>query len=86
MTRTELGKIEEIVMMVLYGGSFEVIPDDKTMDDLGADSLDLIDIGLSIDEAFRVNLEIKSNYTKHDILKEIRKLRDEQNRVTDSTF
>ena len=53
----EFEKIQEIIADVLNIGVDEINPDSKFVDDLGADSLDIFQIIMGIEEAFDIEIE-----------------------------
>lgn len=53
----EFEKLQEIIMEVLNVGASDVTMDTKFKDDLGADSLDVFQIIMGIEEAFDIEIE-----------------------------
>lgn len=53
----EFEKLQEIIMEVLNVGAADVTMDTKFKDDLGADSLDVFQIIMGIEEAFDIEIE-----------------------------
>ncbi|MEF9840753.1 MAG: acyl carrier protein [Lachnospiraceae bacterium] len=52
----EFEKLQDIIMDVLNVGKEEVSMDTKFVDDLGADSLDIFQIIMGIEEAFDIEI------------------------------
>jgi len=53
----EFEKIQEIIADVLNIGVDEINPDSKFVDDLGADSLDIFQIIMGIEETFDIEID-----------------------------
>ncbi len=53
----EFEKLQEIIMEVLNVGASDVTMETKFKDDLGADSLDVFQIIMGIEEAFDIEIE-----------------------------
>ena len=53
----EFEKIQEIIADVLNVGMEEITEDTKFVDDLGADSLDIFQIIMGIEEAFDIEID-----------------------------
>lgn len=73
----ELEKIIDIVSEVLNIEPDEVSESSKFVDDLGADSLDIFQIVMGIEEEFDVeidNEEVENISTVGDVVEEIKKL------------
>ena len=50
-----LAKVQEVVAKQLGKSVGEITPEKKFVDDLGADSLDLSELIMSLEEAFEIN-------------------------------
>ena len=50
-------KVKEIIIEQLNADSDAVLPDAKFVDDLGADSLDTVELVMALEEAFGVNIQ-----------------------------
>jgi len=53
----DMDKIKEILCDKLDAKSEEIKPESLIMKDLGADSLDMVDIAMAFEEAFSVKIE-----------------------------
>ncbi len=75
----ELEKLQEIISEVLNIEKDEITEDSKFVDDLGADSLDVFQIIMGIEEEFDIeidNEDVESISTVGDVIEEIKKLID----------
>lgn len=73
----EFEKVRDITSEVLNIGENEITEESKFVDDLGADSLDIFQIVMGIEEGFDVEIEnedIKNIQTVGDVVAEIKKL------------
>lgn len=73
----ELEKIKSIISEVLNLEEEEINEDSKLVDDLGADSLDVFQIVMGIEEEFDVEIDnekIETISTVGDVIEEIKKL------------
>ena len=75
----ELEKLQEIISEVLNIEKDEITEDSKFVDDLGAESLDVFQIIMGIEEEFDIeidNEDVESISTVGDVIEEIKKLID----------
>ncbi|NMB43613.1 MAG: acyl carrier protein [Clostridiales bacterium] len=73
----ELEKLQNIISEVLNVEKDEITEDTKFVDDLGADSLDIFQIIMGIEEEFDIEIdteEVEKITTVGDVLEEIRNL------------
>lgn len=73
----ELEKIQDIISEVLNIEKEIITEDTKFVDDLGADSLDIFQIVMGIEEEFDIeidNEEIEKIATVGDVIEEIKKI------------
>ena len=49
-------KVQDILIDQLGVGRDQITPDAKIMEDLGADSLDMVDIGMTVEETFNLSI------------------------------
>ncbi len=73
----ELEKIQDIISEVLNVEKEIITEDTKFVDDLGADSLDIFQIVMGIEEEFDIeidNEEIEKIATVGDVIEEIKKI------------
>ncbi|MBN1825654.1 MAG: acyl carrier protein [Candidatus Eisenbacteria bacterium] len=49
-------KVKEIIMEQLGVGADQVVPDASFIDDLGADSLDTVELVMALEEAFDIEI------------------------------
>lgn len=73
----ELEKIQDIISEVLNVEKEIITEDTKFVDDLGADSLDIFQIVMGIEEEFDIeidNEEIEKITTVGDVIEEIKKI------------
>lgn len=72
----EFEKIQKIIAEVLNFKPEEIKPETKFVDDLGADSLDLLQIVLEIEQTFEISIsddELENIVTVADAVQEINK-------------
>lgn len=72
----EFEKIQKIIAEVLNYKPEEIKPETKFVDDLGADSLDLLQIVLEIEQTFEISIsddELENIVTVADAVEEINK-------------
>ena len=72
----EFEKIQKIIADVLNYKPEEIRPETKFVDDLGADSLDLLQIVLEIEQTFEISIsddELENIVTVADAVEEINK-------------
>ena len=72
----EFEKIQKIIADVLNYKPEEIKPETKFVDDLGADSLDLLQIVLEIEQTFEISIsddELENIVTVADAVEEINK-------------
>ena len=72
----EFEKIQKIIAEVLNYKPEEIKPETKFVDDLGADSLDLLQIVLEIEQTFEISIsddELENIVTVADAVQEINK-------------
>lgn len=50
-------KVKEIIVEQLNADSDAVVPDAKFVDDLGADSLDTVELVMALEEAFSIEIQ-----------------------------
>lgn len=73
----ELEKIQDIISEVLNIEKDTITEETKFVDDIGADSLDIFQIVMAIEEEFDIeidNEEIEKITTVGDVIKEIKKI------------
>lgn len=73
----ELEKLKDIISEVLNIGKDDITEDTKFVDDLGADSLDIFQIIMGIEEEFDIeidNEDVEKITTVGEVIEEIRKL------------
>ncbi|NLJ90481.1 MAG: acyl carrier protein [Clostridiales bacterium] len=73
----ELEKLQDIISEVLNVEKDEITEDTKFVDDLGADSLDIFQIIMGIEEEFDIEIdteEVEKITTVGDVIEEIRNL------------
>lgn len=73
----ELEKLQEIIADVLAVSVEEVTPESKFVDDLGADSLDIFQIIMGIEEEFDIEIdtdEAEKITTVQDAFEQIKKV------------
>ena len=72
----ELEKLQDIISEVLNVEKDEITEDTKFVDDLGADSLDIFQIIMGIEEEFDIEIDTEEvgKSTVGDVLEEIRNL------------
>ena len=71
----EFEKIQEIIADVLNINVYEIRPESKFVDDLGADSLDIFQIIMGIEETFDIeidNLNAEKILTVEDAVNQIK--------------
>ena len=56
LTETEMAKVQEILMAQLGVDRDQLKPEARIMADLGADSLDMVEIAMKAEEEFRLTL------------------------------
>ena len=49
-------KVKEIIIETLNCGQKDITQESKLMDDLGADSLDAVEVNMAIEEAFDISI------------------------------
>ncbi|MBQ7973120.1 MAG: acyl carrier protein [Lachnospiraceae bacterium] len=50
-------KVKEIIMETLHTSQEKITLDAKIMDDLGADSLDAMELNMALEEAFEITID-----------------------------
>ncbi len=73
----ELEKLQNIISEVLNVDKNEITKETKFVDDLGADSLDIFQIIMGIEEEFDIEIdtdEVEKIMTVEDVIEEIRNL------------
>ncbi|MDD3519902.1 MAG: acyl carrier protein [Actinomycetota bacterium] len=69
-------KVKEILVDVLGANSEDIKPESKFVDDLGADSLDLVELIMSLEDKFQIEIsdsEAENIITVQDALNYIEK-------------
>ena len=56
LTDTETRKVQDILMQQLQIGRAQIVPEARIMADLGADSLDMVEIAMKSEEEFNLTL------------------------------
>jgi acyl carrier protein len=56
LTDKELRKVQDILMHQLQIGREQIVPEARIMADLGADSLDMVEIAMKAEEEFELTL------------------------------
>jgi len=56
LSRTEAGAVREILMGILHIAETQITPDARIQQDLGADSLDIAEIAMAVEERFQVEI------------------------------
>lgn len=59
--------IIDIISKQLGKKSSDVTEDLRIMEDLGADSLDTVELIMSLDEEFKIDIIVPENYGKQDV-------------------
>ena len=73
----ELEKLKEIIVDVMNVEASEITPDTTFTDDLGADSIDLFQIVMGLEEAFGIDIpaeEAEKIVTVGDAVQQIKRL------------
>jgi acyl carrier protein len=77
LTDKEMAKVQDILMQQLGVGRDQIKPEAGIMADLGADSLDMVEIAMKAEEEFRLTLpddEAEKIVTVDDLYEEVGKL------------
>jgi acyl carrier protein len=56
LTETEMAKVQDILMHQLQVNRDQIKPEARIMEDLGADSLDMVEIAMKTEEEFHLTL------------------------------
>ena len=77
LTETEMTKVQDILMEQLQVTREQIKPEARIMEDLGADSLDMVEIAMKTEEEFRFTLpddEAEKVATVDDLYEAVGKL------------
>jgi len=77
LTDTEMTKVQDILMQQLQVNRDQIKPEARIMEDLGADSLDMVEIAMKTEEEFRLTVpddETEKIVTVDDLCGAISKL------------
>jgi len=77
LTETEIAKVQNILVQQLGIRREQITPEARIMADLGADSLDMVEIAMKAEEEFRFALpddEAETIVTVNDLYQEVGKL------------
>jgi acyl carrier protein len=77
LTETEMTRVQDILMHQLQVNRDQIKPEARIMEDLGADSLDMVEIAMKTEEEFRFTLpddEAEKVATVDDLCAAIAKL------------
>ena len=77
LTDTEMTKVQDILMQQLQVNRDQIKPEARIMEDLGADSLDMVEIAMKAEEEFSLTLpddEAEKIVTVDDLCEAVGKL------------